>query len=538
MEVRAYRRWLSLSYLLGVGVLLLQPVRGFLQTGMMPYRGIDESLYAIRLQEALLSPLADATNGIWGGVGAPSGMQMALMERTAGWIFGWTGLDATVVAVLITAFAAPTAILLMSALLRRAGSSYRQALLLSLAFFIVMGLLRRTFNPSWSMPILMAALLALWRWWDTLRVRDALLAAFLLGILPGIYFWAWTYGWAVAGILFLCALTEVRGAEGRRRVVRFTGLLLMTVFVASPLLFQIWQTSQDPIFPEASLRMGLLYARGFESIPRSILLTFLAIGTFLGLRREKPMMSHLPLLAIVLAAFAVMHQQFIHGRIMSFSSHYYWYVCLAAMLASGALLARPRWGVGHIAVFGSTLLLLLGAWNDYHGRLTLFAAPSEGALRFSPLLPLIEELRGGAVETILTDRETANVIASTTNDDVVYTDYSKILLISTMERAQRYCLSEALGTEPIDETFLAEFDDEKSLAGRAQAEWLYDRHVRMTEEACAWVRADLPRALRTFGVTMVLWNMREQPDWDTNRPFLRLQQEEEEEGWKVFEVKF
>lgn len=533
MEVRSYRRWLCLSYLLGVSLLLLQPLRGFLKTGMIPYRGIDESLYLIRLQEGLLSPFADTTNGIWGGEGAPAGMQMALMERTAGWLFGWTGLDATMIAILVTAFVAPTAILLMAALLRRVGSSRMQALLLSLLFFVVMGLLRRTFNPSWSMPILMMAIAMLWRWWESRHMRDMVMAAVLFGVLPGVYFWAWTYGWAVLGILFLLSLHAYNSAEGRKRILQFAALGILTLLVASPILFQIWQTAHDPIFPEASLRMGLLYARAFESLPRSVLIALLAGGALWVLRRD-PIEKSAPLLAIVLAAFVVMHQQFVHGRIMSFSSHYYWYVCLAAMLATGAVLARWKWRPGHIAVLGSSSLLLFGAWIDYQGRLTLLFPPSEASLRFSHLRPLIEALRIDPIETILTDRETANVIASMTDDDVVYTDYSKILLISTYERAQRYCLSEVLGTEPIHETFLAEFDDEKSLAGRAQAAWLYARHVQIQADACAWVREDLPRALRAFKVTTVLWNMREQPDWDIHHSFLRLRQEGE--GWKLFDV--
>ncbi len=538
MTEKRYRLWLIVSYLAGVFALAFQPILSLLSSasqGMLPYRGHDESLYLIRLQEGLLSPTADTTNGIWSAPFDTVGMQMAFMERVAGWLFGWTGLDALWVAFIITIFAAPTAILLFAAIFRRCKLSPGLSILFAVLLFIDLGLLRRYFNPSWSMPIMMTAVLLLWRTWDHQRPRDAIAAGVLLGILPGVYFWSWTYGWAVAGILGVYAIDGVRQKDGIKRVQMIGLAGLVTVLTSLPFLWRIYETSHLPLFGESSLRMGMMYSREFESYPRSFLLLLVAGGTYWIFRKKEDRVHLAPVLSMVLAAFIVMHQQFLHGRIMSFSSHYYMSVCIAAAVAIAAFIGHKRIKLASLVATFAALVLFAGAWSDYRGRLTVFGMPSVRAMSFQHLASAMKLLDDGRTDVILTDSETANIIASVTDDDVVYTNYSKILVVSTMERAQRYCLSNTLSPGPINTGFLADYDDEESVAARPQAAWLYDRHLEITQEACAWVREDLRRALAHFGVTKILWNERERPEWVVDPMVFTL--EEQGEGWSLWTIR-
>ncbi len=538
MTEKRYRLWLAISYLAGVVVLALQPLRSLLSSssqGLLPYRGIDESLYLIRLQEGLLSPTADTTNGIWSAPFDTVGMQMAFMERVAGWLFGWTGMDATWVAFIITIVAAPTGILLLAALFRRCKLSPGLSILFAVLLFIDLGLLRRYFNPSWSMPLMLAAVLLLWRTWDRPNIRDAIGAGILFGVLPGVYFWSWTYGWAMAGILGIYAIDCVREKEGIKRLQMIGLAGAVTVLTSLPFLWRIYETSHLPLFDESSLRMGMMYSREFESLPRSFLIFLVTAGTYWVFRGKKDRVALAPVLSIVLAAFVVMHQQFLHGRIMSFSSHYYMTVCIAAAVAIAAFIGYKRIKLASIIATLAGLILFAGAWYDYQGWLTLLQMPSNKAMSYQHLASVIDHLNDGKRDVILTDTETANVIASTTDDDVVFTNYSKILVVSTMERAQRYCLANTLSPGPINTGFLADYDDEESLAARPQAAWLYDQHLRITQEACTWVRADLRQALMHFGVTKLLWNERERPEWVVDPEVFTLM--EKGEGWSLYELR-
>lgn len=538
MSDRSYRALLGLSYAAGVVVLFIQPILGYLNgvpRGMLPFRGPDESLYLIRLQEGLLDPAADTTNGIWSGAHDTVGMQMALMERIAGWIFGWTGLDSLWVGLIVTAFLAPTAILLAAALMRRCGASRLQAFAGAVAFFIVMGLLRRFFNPSWSMPLTMLCLLLLWRWWERLRWRDLLPAGMILGLLPGVYFWSWTYAWAVYGLLGAFVLDAWRRPDARKRLTQYVANGAFTLVVASPLLYRTYAVSLDPLFEESSLRMGLIHARQLESLPRSLLILLVAAGGFALFRHREDRHRMAPLLAMAIGAFAVMHQQFVHGRIMSFSSHYYWYLCLSAALMLAAILGRKCWRRPEAIIAGCASLVLLGAaWFDYHGRLTLLRAPTGWAMEFHHLTPAILRLRESPRETVLSDNWTATHVAVLTDDDVVSTDYDRILLLSNREYIERYCLSEAFGTGPINTAYIRTFNHEKSRAGREQTDAYAEMLEDMANDICPRVDADIQAYLRTYEVTTVLWNERRQPEWDLNRPYLRLR--EQGDGWSLWDV--
>jgi hypothetical protein len=537
MSDRTYRLWLGGLYLLGVLSMFLQPIRTILSPaykGLLAYRGADESLYLIRLQEGLINPLADTSNGIWGGAHDTTGMQMALMERFGGWLLGWTNLDATWAALIISAFAAPTALLLGAALMRKCGATKTQAIVLSVLFFIVMGMFKRYFNPSWSMPLTMLTMLSLWRWWESLRWRDALFTGFLLGLLPGIYFWSWTFCWGVFGIMALYIIDARNREDFRMRVVQYLAAGGMSLAVGAHTLWRIYQASHHPLFPESSLRMGILYTRELESLPRSLLIFFMALGALMLWRKRESRFVMAPLLSMAVSAFVVMHQQFVHGRIMSFSSHYYWYVCLTAILILAGIIGRKAWRAGAAFAGIAALTLLGGAWMDYHGRLDSILAPTQRSMEFQHLAPAIASLKDGPREVVLTDKATSNLLASTTNDDVVFTDYSRILLVSNQEYIERYCLSEALSSSPIDAHYIPEFNEEQSRAGREMTRHIYDMFERMSKDICAKVDANVPFYLDRYEVTTVLWNSREKPDWVFSADHFKLR--EEGEGWQLFDV--
>lgn len=155
-------------------------------------------------------------------------------------------------------------------------------------------------------------------------------------------------------------------------------------------------------------------------------------------------------------------------------------------------------------------------------------------MRMQHLAPLITTIKERARETVLTDRHTSNQLASLTQHDVVFTDYSRILLVSNQEYIERYCLSEALSKNPIDTEYIPDFNKELSRAGREMTELHTMRMREMTEGICPMVDQDIPLYLQKYEVDSVLWNEKEKPDWDLNQPYLKLR--EKGDGWSVYDV--
>ena len=538
MSARIYH-WLLLTiYLASVFLLALQPLRAAISPdygGILPYRGIDESLYLNRLQEGLIDPSADTTGGLWTSPSSPSGIQASGMERFAGWMFGWTGMRAPEVALLLTIFLAPLGFVLSTAMARSLGLSRTSSLMAGLLFFFFTGFLRRYFNPSWSMPLMMMALWLLFDWWRSPRWWNACLAGFILGLLPDVYFWAWTYGWVFFGVLMLSIFVQRKSPLFRKRWKTALFGIVVMLMTASPFLWHIFQMQQRPLFPEVAVRMGLIMSRHIESFPRSIVLLALAAGVAWSLRSQDERERFMPLTTLTLTSFIVQHQQLLHGRVLSFSSHYYMYHCLVAALVLVTIFSMRKWGSSHFIAMGASLLLLGGGFVDYHGRHTLLAAPSASSRRFESLGPVISLLESDPRETVLTDHETANIVASNTNDDVIYTDYARILLISTQELAERFCLTEAFSRKSPQElaTYFADFQKEHSRAGAEQTEALFKKHRSLILERCPYVRSHVPEMLTKYGVTTLLWNTSEAPGWIIPDELFKVRGQGE--GWVLYD---
>lgn len=535
MRRTAFCSWLLGSYIIAlcslVVPLLLFAYSPFF-TGILPIRSSDEGHYIVRMHAHILRPFVGTPDGVWTIPSSPKWLQVSSIEYLGGSLLSWIGLNSLQASWLLMVLCAPLAVPLMSLLLRRCGVAPMSSLILGLVFFFLMHGLSRMFHPSISLPMTLMAYLALWNWWEKPTATMALFAGSMAGLLVSVYFWSWTFVWTVWLCLLPCIFLSVTHRRARLFSLAFVGLAC--IIIASPAFLQSYQLSTIPIFDEVSQRMGLLMSRELESPMRSLLLLSLVCVYCFCFWGRGLSTRYAPLTAAVFAICIVYHQQLLTARIMSFSTHYYPYVCVVAMLVLGLTITLPSlcwraWLVGSLAC-----IPLLAAAHDY-GLLSKHPFFSLAPDDVTHMGQAVDALNAQVPGIVLTDGYTGNLVGATTTSAPVFIEYARILMITTEEYVERYCLSEALKRGSIDTQWVADFQEEKSRAARDHTRALYEKHLQMGVKICLRVRENITAYMRHFHVRYVLWNEYRKPDWYLDpTSFVLLKQGE---GWSLWRVR-
>ena len=535
MTTRTFRLWLLFLYLAGVALLAL-PVIGFMHSvdysGLLPIRSPDEGHYIFRMQSHLLRPFASVPDGVWFSPDSPPWLQVSLIEYFFGSIFSWTGLNSVQLSWLLLILFAPLSIPLIALISRRAGSPHIVALAAGVGFFVVTRLLTRLFHPSLSLPLTAFAFLLMWIWWDRPTRIKAAFAGFFSGILVGVYLWSWTFivvTWALLGFLLLIS-KHSNLFNKRFKSLPFVGVAWLVG--ALPGLIASYRVSLSPYFAESTDRMGLLLSRQLESPARSLMLLVMTVIFLLALKKSEDREKYAPLLASMFALFIVYNQQLIHGRIMAFSSHYYTYVVMVAALMVAFGFSRLMTGFVSSMLIAVSLAPIFGEARDVQfWKQPLGFIFSDGTIHLKPAIDILNRSEG---ETVLTDGVTGNQVRATTGNGVAFVDYARILVISTQEYVERYCLAESFTAGEIDVKWLADFQEEKSRAARAHTKELYEKHLQMAKKTCPYVKSHVPEFLYKYRVTKVLWNEKLRPDWIIDTKLFSLIASGE--GWSLWDV--
>ncbi len=530
---------LFLLYVTGVIILAIQPVRIMIQPGYagILYKGGDESQYIMRVNQAIDQPFTDVSNAITSGA---KGLQMTFLESIIGTIFGWTGLSGPALTILFACLIAPLIIPLFALLALRFHVPHLWALAGgAFCFFLLLGPLRRVVHQSWSLPLVTFTLLLIVDWWKNPSHLRSVTLGIVLGIMPGVYFWAWTYTWTVFGFVVpLMAIADLR-RHRIRSVMERLGQALITgvtaLISASPFLFLMWINAHHPDAVETSIRSSLIHAREFESLPRSLILAlFTALAAF-AIRRQTDRRRLLPLFAMILALFAVLHQQFVHGLVLSFWTHYYPIVCIVSLLFILVFLeSRHRFILEYIAMITASVFLV-AALSDYHSRVSFLTTMPRWE-KYQHLAPALAALnRIQEQQIILSDLDSSLIVGTYTNHDLVYTEYLRHVLMSFPELAERYCLMQFMSGKPADTDWLAYTTKELSGAGQKPTLERVERNKQLTKQACSVVYARPKEALERYATTLVLWDEKNYPEWKIPQKFLEVS--EQGTGWSVWKVK-
>lgn len=482
--------------------------------GLTVIRDKDYGNYFSRLQRTLSGHGEEADNGITPIGAGIDGAQVAGTERAVGFLFSWAGLPAPTLAVVLAPFFVSVLFLFFYSLFRLLEFNPHWSLgMASVYFFILFHVVSRVVHPGWSFIPALAALVSFFLFWKKFSLPLALLAGLLLGVLPYLYFWHWTYVWSVAGSAVVLSLVLwMLENNPPFFMVRFPLLILIvtTLLVSLPFLLQLMQLMQHPLYEQVALRGGFLTTRAAESMPRSLLLA-LQTGFFLSLfRTKKREWSYLAVLSFLLGILIAMHQNIVHGRLLMFSSHFYPHLVLSSLVAGAWVIVKGAPLLQRTVVAGIALLFLAGAAYDYLPGYRFFV-PRESDFRDQHLLEPIRILRNnGTSDVVLTDAHTGRVLTSFSEEGIVYTTHTRFLLISDAEMAERYCLSELFSPTP-PEAYRALYMEYNAVLDSPA---MREHEHTLVQDACERVRINPLSSLRTYGVTHVLWNQVLKPDWN------------------------
>jgi len=518
--------------------------------GLLRIISTDDGFYQAHVRAALLGRFDEVTNGM---TGVAKGAAPALLELITGAAFSWTTLKAPQVMMLLTIFLTPFIVMLLAGLLRTLFKSERLALIGTAIYLIVfLGTLQKPVNMSLSLPF---TILILWmlvkihhaRAW---QIGFVIATGILLGILPWTYFWSWTFVWATGGMLLILDLMfSPRSIEKRQRLIRLFSALALGFIIAIPFFAHLYTSAHEPFFAETALRSTLIHSRGVESVPRTIVLLALVITSIILVRRipnPNPITWLFPLAAL-LAITLCMYQNLIHGVILTFSSHYYPFVCLAALMigmwaysmmphpgtgASGlfVLSSTPPWvrdiGLRVLIITFASIFLLAGLY-DYRSSWDIIRGDYY-IRNVQHLRPAVEFLDDDRRETVLTDRTTAHMVTTWTDDDVLFTAYVKHLVMSDAEYAERYCLTEIFTPGGPDIDWLVrevmERPDDKE----------FTRRKKQFTDVCAPIRRSPDQYLKKYNITKLLWNEKLRPEWKIDQ--VKFKKIAGGEGWSVWEI--
>src|SRR3989338_8637496 len=228
-----HRQWV-LGWAITIGAISLVPylLHPFSPkwNGLIVIRDKDYGNYYSRLERALSGHLAETSNAMTPVGSGIEGVQSSGMEQVVGLLLGWTGLPAPMVAVILMPLLAAGLFLLFYKLFLRMEFPPNSALAMTLVLFAVLfHVFTRHVQPGWSFLIAISALLATWHCWRTPSVLKAILAGILLGALPYIYFWHWTFAWASVAVFTALALLQPRAKRPPLHIIGLTAAITLLV---------------------------------------------------------------------------------------------------------------------------------------------------------------------------------------------------------------------------------------------------------------------------------------------------------------------
>ncbi len=500
--------------------------------GVLVSLNSDESIYLARVQESL-NGRPELSAEAFMGHDSVEGSQFALIERTYGNVFRWTGWNAAEVFRVMDSVVPVLIFLSLFFFLQLCGFD-KKVSFGGAALFCALQLysLGRPIHMRASFLLMMWSLIGVTaayhkKWWGSV------LGGVMLGLLVAVYVWSFMFAWAFWGALLFVSFLQSWGKKG----IQSWHFLLLTgvvgLIAAIPAIMQYMNLLSHPLYEYAQFRSGIHPSRMPESLVYSGLFVVMLVGLGMTYRTHSSTLKRFtPVLALVIAAVVYMNQQVVHGQTFNFVSHGIFSLMLAA-ITSVLLLAtlRPKWLL--LSTFAAVIYI---AAITVDGRYVIKQwTVSVESMQDQHLAELFTELEGINRARIMSDPHTSALIAGFTNHDVVYSIYLKNVLLTHKEIALRFCLTQ-LPLRPEqrhieDQQHLIYPDAVSAFKGSVREE-----EVALVQAACTELDLEPSLGLGVFEASHIVWNKVEQPEWNMRRLRTKLDLIKETDTWALYHI--
>jgi hypothetical protein len=510
--------------------------------GILVSLNSDEDYYRARVQEGLDGRYSQTEEAYVGEEGI-KGTQFAFIERTYGFIFGWTGLNASEVFQIMDGIIPILIFLTLIWFFRLCGFS-RKLSLIGAVIFIILQLysLNRPVNMRTGFLVMLLSMSCITAGIFKNKLIG-IVGGMLLGLCVGIYFWNFSLLWIWWGVWVTVELLELVVSKwsdkshlsvSNWKILIFIGVIGLAA--ASPFIMRTIGVMMHPLAEFGVFRSGIHNSRMPESWGYSMAFAFMVVGLALTSHSNfKKLLDYKPAVVTVFAAFIFMHQQVIHGKVLMFVSHSVMSLVFAAICGLLLFLSiRRRWmiitAIGacvYLAAIGYDSRYVISQWIPKQSRFE--------EQHLSTLLPVLEELPR---ERILSDVRSSLFLAAHTKHDVVYSIYLKNVLMTHEEIAERFCMTQI----PMD-------SKKREIENRHHLIWpdsnrvfrnsdpgIRAKEIELVLSACERIDADPKGYLEKYGIDYVLWNEKWHPNWDLGRLGIELESIEGGEGWSLWKI--
>ena len=529
------KRWYKTVFCCAVllGVLVSAP--HWLHTLSDQYKGVpvhlnaDEFSYLPRVQEVIENGSGRFGIAIAGGEELLPELQSGLVEKIYGVAFRPFVTQASTVFTIMDFLIPLLLFIVMVGFCRACRLSRKQVLIVAIFFSLLE--LYNLGRPIHQRVSFLLVLISLWGIIEGIEKKWiwGVLGGALMGVLIGVYFWAWTAAWAWWGILLILMLLK----HSWRTVKKLLLFGAAGLAVGAPFLIAMRRLSEHPLYEEVFFRSGIGHSRIPESWPWTILFLVMALGIITLWKRHYHLSTYL--VCTVITAFAVLNQHLIHGTLFLFASHYLFFLVFAAVLALVVSWRnRSRWGVAIILASG---IFLLGIASDNRSIVPQWRIDDRdfAEQHLAAALPTLKDLDQS---TILSDPLTSSFIASHTKHDVLFTHYIQHEMRTHQEIAERYCLTQLPfipnERKPEEEHVLVYGAAYDAIYNQAEQDQTREHELALVERICDTMDRDPRALLGQYGVQYLFWDEKRQSEWFIPRLSTYLREIAQGEGWSLW----
>lgn len=316
--------------------------------------------------------------------------------------------------------------------------------------FLHIGLFLITFaripSPQFNFVFFEILLLSLLLYFDSKKLRYAILTALSFGLLFYLYPYFWTFVAATLGIFLVFGFFSRTDIQIRTVLAIFLGGFIL----GSQYFWSLIEASRLSFYTETVERVGMVHTHfpsGF-SIVAFALLTLSVFAWALWKRILRIDAISLLFLSGVFASIVAVNQHVITGQNLEFSSHYflpsiYWFVLTVAYIVSRFVITYDSKWIRNITlcILGVIVVISIVQQSITFTRLAFSYTPTDvSTQRYAPVFDWLK-MHTKKDDVVFANPLLSQYIPAYTSNNIYSSGYAILFFLSNTEAEERYIIN-------------------------------------------------------------------------------------------------